>query len=185
MDEQNRKDKLYIKRIIMAADGDAANELINAYYPIVYGFIVRQMRDLHISMDITQDTFIAMLRGIESYDYRKATFKTWLLTIANNKVIDYYRSKYYKIQLISDDLAALNIADTLYKTDDRQRELEEMALSFLEKFSAESQQIVRLKIFAELTFAEIANLLKLPESTVKSKYYAAIRMLRQLMEENV
>ena len=52
----------------------------------------------------------------------------------------------------------------------------------LAKYDKEEQQIVRLKLFLEYTFREIAEVLHIPEATVKTKYYRAIRQVRKEME---
>lgn len=68
----------------------------------------------------------------------------------------------------------------------------ELALEYKEDYEAiqgilatkakEEQQIVRLKLFQEYTFREIAELIQIPEATVKTKYYRAIRQVRKEME---
>ena len=84
-----------IKRILDNNDRKAADELVSRYYKCVYKHIYIKVKDEETGMDITQETFIAALRGLGSFNDAKASFKTWLTRIADNKVTDYFRSRQY------------------------------------------------------------------------------------------
>ena len=84
-----------IRKVRKNGDRQAADELVNRYYREIYAFAYRQTTDMELAMDLTQEIFIAVLKGISTFDERKAKFRTWLYTIASNKITDYYRSKYH------------------------------------------------------------------------------------------
>lgn len=84
-----------IKRILDNNDRKAADELVSRYYKCVYKHIYIKLKDEEVGMDITQETFIAALKGLGTFNDAKASFKTWLTRIADNKVTDYFRSRQY------------------------------------------------------------------------------------------
>nr|WP_307905889.1 RNA polymerase sigma factor [Clostridium botulinum] len=91
----NNETKL-IKQIKTKGNRKAANELITRYYKEIYAYVYKQTMDKEMSMDLTQEIFINMLKSINTYDDKKASFRTWLYKISTYKIIDYYRSKHYK-----------------------------------------------------------------------------------------
>lgn len=168
-----------IRKIQANGNKKAADKLIRKYYDEIYVYVFRQTSEKHIAMDLTQNIFIAMLRSIVNYDGKQASFRTWLYRIATNKIIDYYRSQAKeKTHVLS--IEEIDIPDEIEFT--RQLEIKAL-LSKLKKYinSLEMtlQQIFRLKFFGDYTFSQIADLLGLPESTVKSKYYRLLKLLRE------
>ncbi|GAA0433354.1 ECF family RNA polymerase sigma factor SbrI [Lentibacillus halophilus] len=174
----------WIKAIKKKADEQAANKLIQTYYNEIFGFVYKQTLDQELTKDITQEIFISMLRTIQGFDGR-ASFRTWLYKIANSRLIDHYRSKYYKQNKNTESIDEKAVPGTAeFTLDVETKDDVERVLEVLSQFDRELQQIVRLKAYAEYTFPEIAVSLALPESTVKTKCYATIRKLKKLLKEN-
>lgn len=175
--------KKWIKLIQKKSDENAANELIAHYYSSIYAYVYKQTLNKELSMDLTQEIFISMLQSIHHYDDKKASFKTWLYRIATYKVVDYFRSRHYTYTQSTDYLefdevaASSDFTIELEYKEDLQR-----VIDLLNAFHVKDQQILRLKLFAEQTFSEIAVTLDIPESSIKTKYYSAIRKIKQRME---
>ncbi|SDI32703.1 RNA polymerase sigma-70 factor, ECF subfamily [Alteribacillus persepolensis] len=173
------QERRWIKAIQKRSSEEAANRLIRKYYQEIYAFVFKQTFDQELAKDLTQEIFVSMLRSIFRYDGR-ASFRTWLYKIANSRIIDYYRSKFYKenkhAPIISEELLE---EPEDFVVDIERKEEAQSVLNVLARFGQQHQQIVRQKIYAEQTFAEIADSLSIPESTVKSQYYAAIKRLRK------
>lgn len=175
--------KKWIKLIQKKSDENAANELIAHFYPSIYAYVYKQTLNKELSMDLTQEIFISMLHSIHQYDDKKASFKTWLYRIATYKVVDYFRSRHYTYAQSTDSMEFVEVAATsdfaieLEYKEDIQRVTE-----MLNAFHVKDQQILRLKLFAEHTFSEIASTLDIPESSIKTKYYSAIKKIKQRME---
>ena len=176
-------EKRWIKKIRRNASEAAANELVSKYYKEVYAFVYKQTLDQELSLDLTQEIFISVLRSINNYDSKKASFRTWLYKLASNRLVDYYRSKSYK-----DAQRIVVIED--YELEDEHdmtisleyKEDFEKVTVLVNELDAGSQQIIRLKLFGEYTFQEIASIVMMPESTVKTKYYTALKRIRKRME---
>lgn len=124
-----------------------------------------------------------MLQSIDRFDEKKASFKTWLYKIASNKIIDSYRSTYYKYVTVVEEIEECTSSyDNGFEESFLIREDANDILEILSTFNTSIQQIVRMKIFGDMTFAEIGSLLELSESTIKTRYYATIKKIKKMME---
>lgn len=176
----------WIRRVQQSAHEESANLLVKKYYKEIFAFVYKQVLDEQLALDLTQEIFIRMLQAIPNFNKKKAAFRTWLYRIASNHCIDYFRSKSYQAGQLTnyvEDLELLDVVDIvdyLIKKED----LEEVN-HLLYKYEAHTQQILRYKLFLELTFQEIAGLLNISESTVKTRYYAGFKKLREEMEANI
>lgn len=172
----------WIKRIKKSGQSDAANQLIAKYYKEIYAFVYKQTLNSDLSLDLTQEIFISVLKSIGSFDEKKASFRTWLYRIASNRIVDYFRSKSYKNRRFIEPLEDHDVEDT----DDltvafEYKEDVEKVTSIINQLEIGVQQIVRLKLFGEYTFQEIADLVEVPQATVKTRYYTALRLIKKEM----
>jgi RNA polymerase sigma-70 factor (ECF subfamily) len=175
----------WIKKIQKNADKEAANKLVSMYYKEMYAFVYKQLLDSELSLDLTQELFISVLKTIHHFDHRKASFRTWLYRVASNRIVDYYRSKSYKYRKLSETLDGHDFKDEKdisvsleYKEDI------ERATEIINQLETSSQQIVRLKLFGEYSLQEITAIVQVPLSTVKTRYYAALKLIKKEMKEH-
>lgn len=202
-------DNQLIRKVKKKNDREAADELLGRYYREIYAFVWRQVRDKELAMDLTQDIFVAVLRGLPSFDERKAQFRTWLYRVASNKITDYYRSRYHRQRMMEEELrpestaarmggmgrtdgmtGTVETADSngMVCTDslsddfvDRilREETIQEIMDVVSQFDPVRVQIFQQKCFMDMTFREIAHELGLSENTVKTRYYAMIKQLRK------
>ena len=178
------EEQQWIKRIQKRSDRAAADALITKYYKEIFRFIYKQTLNTELAKDLTQDIFSGVLQTIRSYDSRKASFRTWLYRVSTNRLVDYYRSRHYRSQQLQDPLEELEQPDledftiSLEYKEDAWR-----VMAVVNGREARSQQIFRLRIFADYPFQDIASLLELPLSTVKTDYYATLRAVRRQFEK--
>lgn len=204
-----RDERKLIKKIKYRQDKDAAGELIRRYYQEMFAYVYRQTGDRELALDLTQEIFLAVLRGLGSFDEKKAGFRTWLYRIASNKLTDYYRSRSHRQKAREVPLkwesredgsgggssGASGVSERTHSFEREASEKETDMLSALiqketvqrvMELAAEYDRvwimIFQRRIFLEYTFAEIALELELPESTVKTRYYQMIREIRKEME---
>ena len=152
------------------------------YYKDIFTYVFRQTQNEELSKDLTQEIFIAMLKSIDRFDDKKASFKTWLYKIASNKTIDRDRSTYYKYVTVVEEV----YEDTLVNESGLEESLElkediNEILDIVKTFNTNYQQIFRLKVFGDMTFSDIGSLLEMSESTVKTRYYSTIRKIKKLL----
>ncbi len=179
MDEEMR----LIRKIQRTGNRAAADQLIRHYYDQIYRYVYRQTSDKHTSMDVTQNVFIAMLQSISGYDQKQGAFRTWLYRIATNKTIDHLRSHAAERRLVL-DVEDIDIPDEAeFARQIEIRDLLSRLQAYINALGMDVQQIFRLKFFGEYTFAQIAAMLSLPESTIKSKYYRLLKTLREELRD--
>lgn len=173
-----------IKKINKKNDKHAADELITKYYKEIYSYVYKQLSEKESAKDLTQDIFISVLKGLHRFDESKATFKTWIYRIATNKVIDYYRSNQYKYKKSLDYIDTNDIGESSdfviylgYKEDITKVQ------NIVNKLDKDNQEIFRLKIFLDMKFNEISEILGMPISTIKSKYYRLIKNIKDEINE--
>ena len=181
---QTDKESSLIRRIQRCGDRQAAEELISIHYREIYAFVFRQTGDMETAMDVTQEVFLAVLQSIHRYDPKQAGFRTWMYRIASHKLTDVFRSAEYRFCRDAVPLDGLSLPED---ADLEERWLEAEQLGAIQKWITEqqddAQNILRLRFYGEKNFREIAEILKLPEGTVKTKYYTAIRFLRKEARE--
>lgn len=180
------QDLKLIKLIQKKSDRNAANTLISLYYKEIYTYVFRQINNREMSLDLTQDIFISMMKSINNFEEKRASFKTWLYKIASNKIIDHYRSKYYKQGINLGNIDDYEFQDELnLEKDFIINENAKEIMEIINKMEASIQQIIRLKVFSEMSFIEISKALEIKEATVKTKYYSAIKKINKILEEKV
>lgn len=176
-------ERSWIRKIKRNSSDMSANKLVSKYYKEMYAFVFKQTLDQELSLDLTQEVFISVLKSIKNYDSKKSSFRTWLYKLASNRLVDFYRSKNYKNTLLEESIDDYQFEDehdmviTLEYKEDFER-----VTKLVNDLDAGSQQIIRLKLFGEYTFQEIASIEMMPESTVKTKYYTALKQIRKRME---
>ena len=68
-------DNQLIKKVNRTGDRKAANELIERYYQEIYAFAYKQTLDIELAMDLTQEIFITVLKGLPMFEPKKASFR--------------------------------------------------------------------------------------------------------------
>lgn len=179
------QEQLLLRRIKHGQDKKAADTLIRKYYEEVYAYVYRQIGEKQQAMDITQDIFLSMLQTVWNYDSKKAKFRTWLYSIATHKVVDFYRSREYRKELQSIDVALPIAMEFDLEREVTDKELVERIFEYLHTQDTCLEKIFRLKFYGEYTFSQIGQALGIPESTVKTKYYTAIKNIKNNFLTNI
>jgi RNA polymerase sigma-70 factor (ECF subfamily) len=165
--------------IVDAQENPAAfGRLYDQYVQPVYRYLYSRIGDIHAAEDVTSQTFMAAYEALPKYRER-GQFSAWLFRIARSKMNDHFRKNRYEIGLDAagemlereDSLGALIRAEELSK------------IRFLIKnLNEEEQDLIRLRYVAELSFAEIADLLGKREDAVKKSVYRLLERLKGQME---
>ena len=177
--EQKNEEALLISQAKL--DATSFGKLYDLYAPSIYRYILSRTGNIQDAQDITSQTFLKVLERISSYHHR-GYFSAWLFSIARSKYIDHFRKRNQEEKLITkNDLESQT--DVLTIVVDRERLLNlDHILALL---SDEELDLLRLRNVAELTFAEMAEILSRTEDAIKKKYYRLLaRLQNQLEEEN-
>jgi RNA polymerase sigma factor (sigma-70 family) len=152
---------------------DAFSELFSRYKQPMFGFFRRRLRDPAEAEELTQETFLAVLRA-SRYE-PSATFRTYLYAIGFNVLRAHrrkaaFRAMFHGTESEDREPAVRNTMDAdLWLRD---------AVNRMERLDRE---ILLLREFEQLSYAEIAELLKLPLNTVRSRLFRARTALRDLL----
>jgi RNA polymerase sigma-70 factor, ECF subfamily len=176
-------------------DGDvrAFELLVTRHRKPLFNFILRFVRDPAQAEDVTQETFLRLVKGADAYE-RQAKFTTWLYTIARNLCVDASRrAKHRKVASldapVGDDDGSATLLDFVPDQGagvDRQAQSRELAIRMraaIESLPDEQREIFLLREVADLQFNEIAAVVGCPENTVKSRMRYALEKLREALEE--
>ena len=167
--------------------------LVTRHRKPVFNFILRFVRDPAQAEDVTQETFLRLIKGADAYE-RQAKFTTWLYTIARNLCIDAARrGKHRKAASLDaplgDDDGSASLLDLVPDGAagvDRQAQSRELAVRMrtaIEALPDEQREIFLLREVADLQFNEIAAVVGCPENTVKSRMRYALEKLRLELDE--
>jgi RNA polymerase sigma-70 factor (ECF subfamily) len=176
-------------------DGDtgAWTELVVAQQRRVYGLCYRFTASSHDAEDLTQDVFIKLYANLRSFDPAKGSFHTWITTLTRNLLVDHFRRS--RQQRATDSIDAGwdqgNDAPRAEPLVDQrttplqhavQNQLERMVQNALAKVSPELREAVILRDLQDMDYKEIAEVLAIPQGTVKSRISRGRAELARLLE---
>lgn len=182
-----------------ARDGNrlAFNQLIDRYQGDIYRMIYYRLRKQMDAEDLTQDVFIRAYRSIARLR-EPERFRSWLYTIAVNRVYDYLRKKRVRSIFKSSDEGPEShpeVDQLREKPEALEQVLKEdfwrQVARIAEKLSKMESEVFMLRFMDDLNIAEIAQVLKKSESTVKTHLYRALakfkkeKGLRQFLQEDL
>ena len=162
-----------VKRCL-AGENPAWEELLSAHSRKVYSVCYRFTGRGADAEDLTQEIFIKVFHTLKTYDAAQGTFSTWLNRVARNHLVDHYRRtrKDRVTSSLEDELGHLEEnpsagAGPVARVEARERR--EMLQAALDKLSPDMREAVILRDFQDLDYEEIAQVLGVPEGTVKSR----------------
>ncbi len=165
-----------------AGDQEAFREIVRLYQQRVFVLAYSYFRNREDALDIVQDTFLRLHEKIEMYE-KGRNFQGWLLQIARNLCVDYYRKNYLKRKELEsekslDELSPAAPADPAGETAS---DLKEPFSRCVEKLAKQQRMIFIMKHYNELQYNEIAQVLNISVGTVKSLHFKAVQNLRKLL----
>ena len=157
-------------------DPDAFAELYHRYMTPVYRFIFwRVGGDIAIAEDLTSQVFLEALNNLVGYRER-GQFAAWLFTITRRRLVDVYRKpEMASLEDIPESL--LGVSDGLEKHEDMSR-----LKQILASLDEEKRELLQLRFTAELSFADMAVVLRRSEAAVKMSLYRVLDGLRKQWE---
>lgn len=160
-----------VKRCLRG-DDVAWEALLQAHTHKIYNLCYRFTGRSEDAEDLTQEVFIKVFRTLKTYDPEQAKFSTWLNRIARNHLVDHYRrTRRERATSTLDDQAPIVDhsagAHPMGRVESRERR--EILQSGLSKLSPDLREAVILRDLQDMDYAEIAQVLEVPEGTVKSR----------------
>lgn len=160
-------------RASRAGDRQAFTALIQRYEKPIYNAVLRVVHDREDARDLTQTVFLRAFDRLQSYDPRYKFFN-WIYRIAINEAIDLLAAKRRLEPLAGDE--ASESPDP--HSELGRAELGRLVRASLMRIKAEYRAVLVLRHYLHCSYAEMAEILEVPEQTVKSRLFTARQLLK-------
>lgn len=168
---------------------DAFSKVVDDYQHRVYGFVRRMVPTGEDAEDVTQEVFIRAFQSYDRFD-GNASVRTWLFRIAYNLCIDRSRKAGRRVNEVSLQISS-EIEETFEVPDDRwqpdmlmeQAEVRERVDHAIASMSEKLRSVLLLHDKEDLSYEEIADTLKIPVGTVKSRLFLARTQLQNAVRD--
>jgi RNA polymerase sigma-70 factor, ECF subfamily len=181
-------------RQCMAGDQQAWQQLVVSQHRRIYAICYRFTGSASDAEDLTQDVFLKLYRNLASFDTQKGSFQTWITTLARNLLVDHFRRT--RLDRATDSLDASSsfeddgpsLADRLADPRPSQEshaaglELKVRIQQALAQLSPELREAVVFRDLEDMDYKEIAQVLRIPEGTVKSRISRGRGELARLLQ---
>ena len=173
--ELSEDDKLVSK--IKDGDEQSFDALVRAYFPRTYRKVLKLV-PAEDAEDVTQDIFLNLVRSIDNFE-GKSAFATWFNRIVANRVADYHRKMFrQKSRFTSEDEMMkhepLQEDDTVLEMDD-----------LLKNLPQHYREVILMKLYDNLSFAEIASTLQMTYEAARSRYRRGIKYAASRIEPDL
>ncbi len=173
-------DEALVARMALG-DEPALAELYDRFGGVAYRLAVRVLRDRVLAEDAVQDAFLGAWRTAAAFDSTRGTVSTWLMTLVHRRAVDLVRREDRRRTDVLDDAPIAS-----HETTDEEaavREERRRVQSALAQLPSDQREALELAYYGGLTQSELAERLGVPLGTVKSRMFAGLGKLRDLLAE--
>lgn len=169
-------------------DEKAFEELVHRHKSKVFTTILLIVKDHYIAEDLLQDTFIKAVKTIKSGKYNEqGKFLPWIIRIAHNLAIDYFRKERRYPSVILEDnvgiLNNLNFAEDSIETQQIKKETYAKLRLMIQQLPDKQREVLIMRHFAEMSFQEIADATNVSVNTALGRMRYALINLRKKMNK--
>jgi RNA polymerase sigma factor (sigma-70 family) len=170
--------------LVARGDEDALGELYDRVSRIAYGLAMRVLRDDRLAEDAVQEGFLAVWRNAAAFRAERAKASTWVLTLVHRRAVDLVRrEERRRAEPLSEEAATGGVGEA---TDEAawlrfERERVQAALRQLPDVQREALELAYYGGFSQ---SELAERLGVPLGTIKSRMFAGLARLRELLDES-
>ena len=174
----------------LSGDRSAISELIERHSQRVRNYIGMMVKDDDIADDIFQETFIKAVKVIDEGRYvDSGKFLSWVLRIAHNRVLDYFRREKASKQVTEseagyDMIGTMRFSEPTAEDNMVLGEVEQTVSNLIDQLPEEQQEVVRLRYYSKLSFQEIAEQTEVSINTALGRMRYALINLRRMIKEN-
>jgi RNA polymerase sigma-70 factor, ECF subfamily len=159
----------------LRGESEAFEPLVTRYQRVLFVIAFRLTGNYEDARDATQNAFVRAYERLDTYDPSRRFF-SWLYRIAINESLNLRRA-HKPHEPITTSLESGRSTDEGLEAADASRRVQQALM----KLTEEQRQVVVLRHFAELSYEEIGEALRIPEKTVKSRLFTARQRLGQLL----
>jgi RNA polymerase sigma-70 factor (ECF subfamily) len=177
---------VYLIRLIANQDREAFNKLYDRFSSLVYTLAMRMLRVPSDAEDLLQEVFVQVWRQASNYNQERGSPEAWLINIARSRAIDKLRAirRMEKSFVLTDDPARAESTDNV-ENSAAESEAKLTMNSALANLPDTQRRVLELAYFDGLSESEIADRLKEPLGTVKTRMRSGIQRLRDLLGAQV
>jgi RNA polymerase sigma-70 factor (ECF subfamily) len=162
-----------VLEVVKKGDKEAYGVIVKRYMHSAYYIALGLVHNQQDALDVSQDAFIKAFRKIKMFDTRMPFFP-WFYRLLRNLCIDHLKRK--------NRARAIPLEDVHILTQEKEdRELKETLWKGIEKLPFEQREIVILRYFQQLSYAEIAEIVGKPLGTVMSSLFYAKKKLKEIL----
>jgi RNA polymerase sigma-70 factor (ECF subfamily) len=174
------QDEVSLLRASLDGDTEAWGEIVSRYKDAVYGLCLGFLRQPADAEDMTHDAFIRAYENLRRYHLEKR-FSTWLFTIASNLCRNRLRyRRYHPVAAPPDQMPGGRDPAIEVEREDRHASIRRA----LDQLPYAYRAPLVLRFYNDLSYKEIAEVLSLPEGTVKTRIHRAKVQLKQVLEKD-
>jgi len=166
---------------IAKGDRAAFTEFYQRHNRSLFAFLVKMVRDRELAEEVLSETMLDIWRQAGRFE-GKSSVTTWLFSIGHHKAVSRLRRMR---EVALDEEVAANIEDS-GPTPDMQasdKDMSRLLARLIECLSLDHREILQLAYYQEFSVQEIAEVLDLPENTVKTRMFYARQRLKALLEQ--
>ena len=156
---------------------ESYNLLVSRWEKRIYNYLLRITANREDALDLTQDVFLKAYQNLRKLD-EPARFAPWLYRIAHNEAYSMFRKRRPETDVDDLEPEATETKVTFGGSSVFPMELSLAVASALKRLSPEQREAVVLKVYQGFKFDEMAEILSCPVSTVKSRLYTALDLLK-------
>ena len=172
-----------------AGDESALKAIILRYERRLFSYIMVSVKNKELAEDIFQDTFIKVINTIRSGNYQdEGKFFQWIMRIANNLKIDYYR-KLQRMPTVDggeefDIFTIIGSRDESVEEKIIREQTYEDLHNYVEYLPEEQKEVLKMRIYQDYSFKEIAEMTNVSINTALGRMRYALINLRKIMSKN-
>jgi RNA polymerase sigma-70 factor (ECF subfamily) len=164
-----------------SGDQEAFRQIVERYQGAVYNLAYRMLGDPEEAEDAAQEIFVRLYRQLGRYDPERK-FSTWTLAIATNYCIDQLRRRRMQFVPLENIIPWARARDAGPEGEALSRESRDEVQRLLKKLPEKYRAPLVLRYWEGLSCAEIAEILGVPEGTIKTQIHRARKQLGKMME---
>ena len=174
----SNKEDLKLVELAKQGDKQAFTTLVEKYQRLVYSIVIKIVGSHQSTDDVMQETFIKVYNKLDSFK-GISSFKSWLYRIAINTAKNSIRGK--KIETVPEQFTNLKVEERAGESIEK-REVKQRLLKEIETLPKKQKLALTLRIFDELPFKEIAEIMSCPYDTAKANFRHAVMNLRKKVD---
>jgi RNA polymerase sigma-70 factor (ECF subfamily) len=165
----------------LKGEQEAFDELVREYQRPIYRLCFRYVRNAEDAYDLAQDAFLRAYQGLHTFN-RRSSFKTWLYRVAINNCINHAQRRKVRGEEVDMEVE-LTMDPTVHIHDAaEQKEQLQILRRSLDVLPPRQQAAIKLRVYDELSYEEIAKVLKCTVSTAKTNVFFGLANLRKVMK---